>query len=42
VVGLYISYYLGITSGSAIVLTATLVFAVVFVARQRTARRKKI
>jgi ABC-type Mn2+/Zn2+ transport system permease subunit len=42
VVGLYVSYYLGITSGSAIVLTATLVFAVVFLARQGTSRRKKI
>jgi ABC-type Mn2+/Zn2+ transport system permease subunit len=42
VVGLYVSYYLGITSGSAIVLTATLVFAVVFVARQGTSRGKKI
>ncbi|KAF0108260.1 MAG: manganese/iron transport system permease protein [Anaerolineaceae bacterium] len=42
VVGLYVSYYAGITSGSAIVLTATLVFAVVFVARQGRGRRKKI
>ena len=30
VVGLYISYYLGITSGSAIVLTATLLFLLAF------------
>jgi ABC-type Mn2+/Zn2+ transport system permease subunit len=42
VTGLYVSYYLGITSGSAIVLTATLFFVVVFLARQGTSRRKKI
>ena len=30
VIGLYISYYLGITSGSAIVLTATLLFLLAF------------
>jgi len=42
VIGLYVSYYLGITSGSAIVLTATLIFLVVFLARQGTPRRKKI
>jgi manganese/iron transport system permease protein len=42
VVGLYISYYAGITSGSAIVLTATLVFVVVFLARQSPSRRKKV
>jgi manganese/iron transport system permease protein len=42
VVGLYVSYYAGITSGSAIVLTATLVFLVVFLARQDTSRRKKV
>jgi ABC-type Mn2+/Zn2+ transport system permease subunit len=30
VVGLYVSYYAGITSGSAIVLTATVVFVLVF------------
>ena len=42
VVGLYVSYYAGITSGSAIVLTATLVFVVVFLERQGWPRRKKI
>jgi manganese/iron transport system permease protein len=30
VIGLYASYYLGISSGSAIVLTATLIFAIAF------------
>jgi ABC-type Mn2+/Zn2+ transport system permease subunit len=39
-VGLYISYYLGITSGSAIVLTATLFFLIVFLVRQVETRRK--
>lgn len=34
VIGLYVSYYLGITSGSAIVLTATLFFLVVFITRR--------
>jgi manganese/iron transport system permease protein len=34
VVGLYVSYYLGITSGSAIVLTATLCFLVAFLAKR--------
>jgi len=42
VVGLYVSYYAGITSGSAIVLTATLVFLIVFLTRQGCPRRKKI
>jgi ABC-type Mn2+/Zn2+ transport system permease subunit len=31
VVGLYVSYYAGITSGSAIVLTATLFFLLAFI-----------
>jgi manganese/iron transport system permease protein len=34
VVGLYVSYYLGITSGSAIVLTATLFFLVAFLVKR--------
>lgn len=34
VVGLYISYYLNIVSGSAIVLTATAIFMVVFLAKR--------
>jgi manganese/iron transport system permease protein len=42
VVGLYISYYVGITSGSAIVLTATLVFAIVFLTRQMKPRGKRL
>ena len=42
VVVFYVSYYAGITSGSAIVLTATLVFVVVFLERQGWPRRKKI
>lgn len=36
VIGLYVSYYMGITSGSAIVLTATLVFVLVFLFAPRT------
>lgn len=36
VIGLYASYYLGITSGSAIVLTATLFFALAFLFAPRT------
>jgi len=40
VVGLYVSYYAGITSGSAIVLTATLIFAAVFLTRQIKPWRK--
>ena len=41
VIGLYLSYYLNIASGAAIVLTATAVFGVVFVVkpRQRMLRR---
>lgn len=34
VVGLYASYYLGITSGSAVVLTATLIFLLAFLVKQ--------
>jgi ABC-type Mn2+/Zn2+ transport system permease subunit len=41
VVGLYVSYYAGITSGSAIVLTATLIFAIVFLTRQIKPRGEK-
>ncbi|MBU2611586.1 MAG: metal ABC transporter permease [Chloroflexi bacterium] len=43
VVGLYISYYVGITSGSAIVLTATAFFllALLFNPRQGVLRRRK-
>ncbi len=41
VVGLYASYYLGIASGAAIVLTATLVFGIVFgLTRSRGEKRK--
>jgi ABC-type Mn2+/Zn2+ transport system permease subunit len=42
VVGLYVSYYAGITSGSAIVLTATLIFAIVFLSRQVKPRAKRL
>ncbi|MBU4225954.1 MAG: metal ABC transporter permease [Chloroflexi bacterium] len=43
VVGLYISYYIGITSGSAIVLTATAFFLLAFLfnPRQGVLRRRK-
>jgi manganese/iron transport system permease protein len=34
VIGLYVSYYLGIASGAAIVLTATLFFLIAFVWRR--------
>ena len=36
VVGLYISYYRGVPSGAAVVLTATVVFGVVFLFAPRT------
>ncbi len=39
VVGLYVSYYLGIASGAAIVLTATLIFLFVFLASPRRKMR---
>ena len=44
VVGLYLSYYLNIVSGSAIVLTATVVFLIVFLInpRQGMLRHKNI
>jgi ABC-type Mn2+/Zn2+ transport system permease subunit len=35
VIGLYLSYYLNIASGAAIVLTATAVFAIVFMFNPR-------
>ncbi len=35
IIGLYLSYYLNIASGSAIVLTATVVFLVVFASRRK-------
>ncbi len=35
VVGLYASYYLGITSGAAIVLTATIIFGIVYIIRRK-------
>jgi ABC-type Mn2+/Zn2+ transport system permease subunit len=44
VVGLYLSYYLGIASGAAIVLTATAIFLLVFIfnPRQGVFRAKRI
>jgi ABC-type Mn2+/Zn2+ transport system permease subunit len=33
-IGLYLSYYLGIASGAAIVLVSTLLFAMVFLLRR--------
>jgi len=35
VVGLYASYYLGITSGAAIVLTATIIFGIIYIIRRK-------
>jgi ABC-type Mn2+/Zn2+ transport system permease subunit len=35
VIGLYGSYYLGITSGAAIVLTATIIFGIVYIFRRK-------
>jgi len=39
VIGLYLSYYLGIASGAAIVLTATIQFLVVLMLRPGRIRR---
>jgi manganese/iron transport system permease protein len=41
VIGLYLSYYLSIASGAAIVLTATLVFAIVWVVQAVRQRRQE-
>jgi manganese/iron transport system permease protein len=38
VIGLYLSYYLSIASGAAIVLTATAVFLIVFLGKRFQAR----
>lgn len=42
VVGLYVSYYAGIASGAAVVLTATVIFLVVFLFKQGWSRRRKV
>jgi manganese/iron transport system permease protein len=41
VIGLYLSFYLSISSGAAIVLTATAIFLLVWLGKQLTSRMAK-